>query len=223
MIFTLQDVLTETQLAAIEQDLAGAEFKDGKLTAGWHAQSVKHNLQISSQDQVLGRWQGSIAEALSQHRLFQAIARPKLVRPVLINRYDAGMSYGYHTDNALMPHPQGTLRSDISITIFLNSPQAYDGGELVVETSLGEQGFKLAAGSALVYPSSTLHCVTEVTRGTRLAAVTWVQSWVRDPAQREILFDLDTARQVMFEQQGKTPQFDLISKSLSNLLRAWAD
>lgn len=109
------------------------------------------------------------------------------------------------------------------MTLFLNHPDTYDGGELVIETSLGEQGFKLSAGSAIVYPSTMLHEVRPVTRGRRLAAVMWIQSLVRNPAHREILFDLDTARQVMFERQGKSPEFDLIGKSLSNLLPEWAE
>jgi PKHD-type hydroxylase len=223
MILTIEQVLTPAELAAITADLAAAEFVDGKLTAGWHAQSVKQNQQLAAGNPVAHRAQTTIAAALERHPLFQAAVRPKQIRPVLINRYDVGMAYGYHTDNALMNAPQGTLRSDVSMTLFLNSPIDYDGGELVIETSLGEQAFKLTAGDAIVYPSSTLHQVTAVTRGTRFAAVTWIQSWVRHPSRREILFDLDTARQVMFAQQGKTPQFDLVSKSLSNLLREWAE
>jgi PKHD-type hydroxylase len=133
------------------------------------------------------------------------------------------MSYGRHTDNALMPSSHGLMRSDVLMTLFLNHPDTYDGGELVIETSLGEQGFKLSAGSAIVYPSTMLHEVRPVTRGRRLAAVMWIQSLVRNPAHREILFDLDTARQVMFERQGKSPEFDLIGKSLSNLLPEWAE
>jgi PKHD-type hydroxylase len=223
MILTLDQVLTPAELAVLQGDLAGAEFVDGKLTAGWHAQMVKQNQQVAAGDPLAQRCQITIAAALERHRLFQAAVRPKQVRPALINRYDVGMAYGYHTDNALMNAPEGMLRSDMSMTVFLTAPEDYDGGELVIETGLGEQAFKLAAGDAIVYPSSTLHQVTAVTRGTRLAAVTWIQSWVRSPAHREILFDLDTARQVMFAQQGKTPQFDLISKSLSNLLREWVE
>jgi PKHD-type hydroxylase len=222
MILVLPDVLTADELAMIGADLALAAFVDGKLTAGWHAQSVKQNLQLTATNPIGSALQVTIDAALQQHRLFQSAVRPRVVRPALFNRYDAGMFYGYHTDNALMPHGSDWLRSDVSMTLFLNSPEAYVGGELIIETSLGEEGFKLAAGSAIVYPSGTLHRVSEVTQGVRLAAVTWIQSWVRDPAQREILFDLDTARQVLFAQSGKTAEFDLISKSLSNLLRQWA-
>ncbi len=223
MMLVLPDVLTADELATIAAALATASFVDGKLTAGWHAQSVKQNLQLAATDPIAIDLQVTIGAALARHRLLQAAVRPKHLRPALINRYDVGMAYGDHTDNALMRHDGDWLRSDVSMTLFLNSPADYDGGELVIETSLGEERFKLAAGSAIVYPSGALHRVGEVTRGVRLAAVTWIQSWVRDPARREILFDLDTARQVMFAQAGKTAEFDLVSKSLTNLLRQWAE
>ncbi len=223
MIFPIQDVLTSAELTEIITSLATAEFVDGKLTAGWHAKLVKQNMQLAPQQPIAERLQVIVAPALQRNRLFQAAIRPKVVRPVLVNCYDVGMSYGCHTDNALMQSAAGLIRSDVSMTIFLSDPTEYDGGELAIETSLGEQRFKLPAGSAIVYPSTMLHEVRQVTRGRRLAAVTWIQSLVRDPAHREILFDLDTARQVMFERQGKTPEFDLISKSLSNLLRQWSE
>ena len=219
----LPEVLTETERTTIAAALAAANFGDGKRTAGWHAQSVKQNLQLATTDPIGDQVQAIIAAALQRHRLFQSVVRPRRVRPMLLNRYDVGMAYGDHTDNALMPDGGDWLRSDVSMTLFLNSPEDYAGGELVIETSLGAECFKLAAGSAIVYPSGTLHQVRAVTQGVRLAAVTWIQSWVRDPAQREILFDLDTARQVMFAQGGKSAEFDLVSKSLSNLLRQWAE
>jgi PKHD-type hydroxylase len=223
MMLVLPDVLTAEELATIAAALATASFVDGKLTAGWHAQSVKQNLQLAQADPIARDLQRMIAIALDRHRLFQAAVRPRQVRPALLNRYAVGMAYGDHTDNALMLDAGQWLRSDVSMTLFLNSPTDYDGGELVIDTSLGEERFKLAAGSAIVYPSGALHRVSTVTRGVRLAAVTWVQSWVRDPARREILFDLETARQVMFAQGGKTAEFDLVSKSLTNLLRQWAE
>ncbi|MBE9030338.1 Fe2+-dependent dioxygenase [filamentous cyanobacterium LEGE 11480] len=223
MIFVIHDLLSPEVLATINQDLAAAEFVDGQLTAGWHAKSVKQNQQLSPQAPSATGIQSTIEIALRHNRLFQTAVRPQQVRPVLINRYDAGMSYGVHTDNALMQTASGLLRSDVSMTLFLSPPETYVGGELAIETSSGETCFKLAAGSAIVYPSSTLHAVRKVTEGVRLAAVTWIQSLVRDPAHREILFELDTVRQSIFERQGKTTEFDLISKSLSNLLREWVE
>jgi PKHD-type hydroxylase len=132
------------------------------------------------------------------------------------------MSYGSHVDNAFM----GTdpkIRSDLSLTVFLRSPATYEGGELVIETTQGEEAFKLEAGAMVLYPSSTLHRVEPVTQGVRLVAVAWVQSLVKDPAERELLFDLDTARQAIFAKDGKTAEFDLISKSHANLLRKWGE
>ncbi len=114
-------------------------------------------------------------------------------------------------------------RVDVSFTLFLNSPDEYEGGELVMEGAQDEQDYCLEAGSAIVYPSTTLHRVEPVTKGVRLAAVGWVQSFIREAGDREILFDLDTARRVMFAQQGKSAEFDLISKSIANLIRKWAD
>jgi PKHD-type hydroxylase len=141
---------------------------------------------------------------------------------MLFSRYEAGMSYGRHIDNALMGN-QDFLRSDISLTLFLSPPSTYEGGELVIESTDAEQAYKLEAGSVIVYPSSTLHRVEPVTEGVRLVAVAWVQSLVREPSEREILFDLDTARRAIFTKQGKTIEFDLISKSHANLLRKWAE
>jgi PKHD-type hydroxylase len=132
------------------------------------------------------------------------------------------MEYGCHTDNAIMgdAHP---MRSDVSLTLFLSPPDTYDGGELSIDTSLGEQTFKLAAGSMIAYPSTALHQVKTVTKGVRLAAVTWVQSFVRAASEREILFDLDTARRSIHAQYGRTVEFDLLSKTHANLLRKWVE
>jgi PKHD-type hydroxylase len=163
-----------------------------------------------------------VHQAIAQNPLFKAAVRPKTIRPILFSRYEPGMSYGWHTDNAVMGDRK-FVRSDISLTLFLSEPDNYQGGELVIDTSLGEKTFKLAAGSMIVYPSTFLHQVTEVTQGIRLAAVTWVQSLVRDVQQREILFDIDTVRRSIFEQSGKTVEFDLLCKTHSNLLRQWVD
>jgi len=141
---------------------------------------------------------------------------------MLFSRYENGMSYGRHVDNALMGN-QEFLRSDVSFTLFLSSPSTYKGGELVIESSDGDRTYKLEGGSAIIYPSSTLHQVEPVTEGVRLAAVGWIQSLVRDPNEREILFDLDTTRRSIFAKEGKTIEFDLISKSYANLLRKWAE
>lgn len=219
MILCIENILTPTELETAIAKLETAEFIDGKATAGWHARLVKHNTQLSQGSTALAVVRELINVTLQRHVLFQMAVRPHIIRPITISRYDIGMTYGTHIDNALMHDP--LMRSDVSMTLFLSDPATYEGGELIIESTQGEAAFKLPAGAAIVYPSSTLHRVETVTQGVRLAAVTWIQSLVRDPHQREILFDLDTARQMLFEASGKTPAFDLISKSYANLLRQW--
>jgi PKHD-type hydroxylase len=222
MIFCIADVLTPEELETTLTLLQQAEFIDGKTTAGRYVKEVKNNQQIKTDTEISSNLRSIVLEALKRNELFQVAARPKIIRPIIFSRYDVGMYYGSHFDNAIMGD-ESISRTDVSLTLFLTDPDTYQGGELVIETSLGEQSFKLDAGSAIVYPSSTLHRVETVTQGTRWAAVTWIQSLVRDPSQREILFDLDTARRSIFQQYGKTIEFDLIAKSHANLLRKWAD
>ncbi|MBE7381523.1 MAG: Fe2+-dependent dioxygenase [Leptolyngbya sp. SIO1E4] len=217
MIFQMSNVLSEDELAKLQAFLATAEFIDGKLTAGWYAKQVKKNRQLQGSEAKDSRAQ--IKAALERHPLFQAAVRPKQIHSILLSRYDLGMEYGRHTDNALM----GQYRSDVSFTVFLSNPEDYDGGELIIEGADDERSYKLAAGAAIVYPSSSLHRVTPVKRGSRLAAVGWVQSWVRDAAKREVLFDLDTVRRSLYAQSGKTDEFDLLCKSLANLTRQWCE
>jgi PKHD-type hydroxylase len=221
MILCISDVLTAEELVQINQQLATAEFADGAATAGWHARLVKNNDQLPSDSPILAAVRQLISQALQRHPLLQMAVRPRLIRPVMISRYTTGMAYGTHIDNALMQNP--TLRSDVSLTLFLNDPQSYEGGELVMESTQGEQAFKLEAGSAIAYPSTALHRVETVTQGTRLAAVTWIQSFIRDAEQRELLFDLQTAYQNIFQKYGKTAEFDLLTKTHTNLLRKWLE
>ncbi len=222
MILVIENVLTAEELDAITSKLKDAEFVDGKLTAGWFAKTVKNNTQLSGNAESGQQLRTIATKALKRNRLFQAAVKPKVIRPMIFSCYEPGMYYGSHTDNAIMGDEK-PIRSDVSFTLFLNSPSSYKGGELVIDTSLGEQAFKLEAGSMIVYPSTTLHRVETVVEGKRLAAVSWVQSFVRESSEREILFDLDTAKQIMFQKHGKTPEFDLISKSHANLLRKWAE
>jgi PKHD-type hydroxylase len=225
MLLCISDVLDTAELKnGVVAKLNQAKFVDGKLTAGWHARMVKHNTQLQDDGTgVVQELQQCVMAALERNALFKMAARPKAIRPLLFSRYEAGMNYDTHVDNALMGNNGGWLRSDISLTLFLSDPETYLGGELVIESSQGEQAFKLPAGAMILYPSSTLHRVEPVTKGVRLAAVTWVQSLVRDMGDREILFDLDTALQSLFNKYGKTVEFDLLSKSHTNLLRKWID
>jgi len=212
------NVLDAEQLAAVRSEIGNLTFEDGRKTAGWAARLVKNNEQAEAGEQ-LDKVRQVIAEALSRNELFELAARPKELTPIMISRYTGGEKYGTHVDDALM---RG-VRSDLSFTLFLADPDSYDGGELVIEQSAGEQSFKLDAGSMILYPTTTLHRVEPVSRGSRVVAFGWVRSFVKSAERREILFDLEVARRQLFDQQGKTPIFDLLSKSNANLLRMWAE
>ncbi len=222
MIICMANILSSEELGLIVDRLKNAEFVDGKLTAGWYAQQVKNNAQLKNDAAPTQELRNLVNQALKRNSLFQIAARPKAIRPIMFSRYQGGMYYGTHIDNAIMGDEK-LMRSDLSLTLFLSDPATYTGGELVIESTQGEQAFKLDAGSMVVYPTTTLHRVEPVTEGERLAAVTWVQSLVRDAHKREILFDLDTVRDTLFQKSGKTAEFDLLSKSIANLLRKWAD
>lgn len=219
MQLCLGNILAQDRLRAIATALNRAEFIDGKATAGWNAAGVKINQQ--AQDRALIPFAAEIEAALRAHPVFALAARPRQLHPIIFARYEPGMAYGPHVDDALMGEPP--LRTDLALTLFLSEPETYDGGELSIDHPGGEQCYKLPAGAAVLYPATSLHQVTPVTRGVRLVALTWIQSLIRDPGQREILFDLDTARRTLFARDGKSREFDLLSKSLANLLRQWAE
>lgn len=157
--------------------------------------------------------------AIAGHELIQAAARPKAIIRLLLSRYDEGMHYGNHVDDAMMDGQ----RTDLSFTVFLSDPESYDGGELVVDEPATERPFKLAAGAMLLYPSNTLHQVMPVTRGQRLVLVGWIRSLIREPAQRELLFDLERSIAQLRNAPDQTGALALLLKSRSNLLRMWAD
>jgi len=218
MVICIGEILKSADLNWINSQVEQLTFVDGRTTAGWAARLVKDNEQAEPDDRLVALRQ-RIEEHILDNELFQIAARPKALTPLLISRYGAGKQYGTHVDDALM---RG-MRTDLSFTLFLADPKSYDGGELVVESSAGEQAFKLEAGSMILYPTTTLHRVEAVTRGLRVAAFGWVRSFVRSAERREILFDLETARRDLFEREGKTQAFDLLSKCNANLLRMWAD
>ena len=180
---------------------------------------MKNNRQAEGSDRSIETIRKLVAERILGNDVFRLAVRPKMLSPLLFSRYEKGMHYGSHVDDALM----GGMRTDVSFTLFLSDPESYEGGELVIESASGEDAVKLAPGSLLAYPSTTLHHVSPVMRGERLAAVGWARSFVRDGAHREMLFDLDTARRQMFAKDGKTAEYDLVSKSLANLLRMWVE
>jgi PKHD-type hydroxylase len=219
MILVIQNVLTPDNVTQIRAKLDTMKFVDGTATAGWHAKLVKKNLQADRLQPDYMPLNKAVTEALMRQPTFRMAARPRQITPLLFSRYRDEMEYGTHVDDPVMYN----LRSDVSFTLFLTEPHEYDGGELVMETTAGEQAFKPASGQMIIYPSTTLHHVNAVTRGERVAAVGWCQSQVRDAAQREILYELDTARRAIFDKDGKTREFDVISKAHANLMRMWAD
>lgn len=222
MLICIPDVLDYTEIKKIRAAAEQAEFKDGKLTAGYRAKRVKHNLQMDKTAQEAKEAKALVLAGLRRNPVFQRATLPKAIRPPLISRYETGMSYGAHVDDAMMGSGTRT-RSDLSITVFLSDPGDYDGGELVMESPFGEQEIKLPAGAAVVYPSSTLHRVTPVTSGTRLAAVTWAQSYVRDPAKRELLYDVYQIREKLAKSDPDGAEADIAFKTYSNLLRMWTE
>lgn len=226
MILCIADMLPDDLLEESRKIFDTNEFENGGATAGWHAKLVKRNLQLSAGQPEVQALQEKLLSHFARHRVINMAALPKHFRPLLFNRYETGMSYGSHVDDAIMGlTPQGgeAGRADISFTVFLSDPESYDGGELVIESSAGEQAYKLQAGQGVLYPSTSLHRVAEVTRGVRLAAVGWVQSFVRDAGQRELLFELDNVRRAIFRRDGKSPEFDGLSHVYSNLLRRWSE
>lgn len=221
-MFCIADVLTAAQLQEVRTLLAEQPFQSGSKTAGWAAALVKNNEQLAPNAKHHDKLQQLIIGALAANEVFALAAMPKALRPILFSRYTSGMGYGDHIDDALMG-TEPRMRSDLSFTLFLSPPEDYEGGELIIEDTQGTNAHKLDAGALVLYPSDTLHRVATVTSGVRQVAVGWVQSLIRDPRQRQILFDLEVVRRQLFQQQGKTAQFDAISKSCSNLWRLWAE
>lgn len=218
MQIVIGNVLSAEEVATVRAALARATFIDGRETAGFAARLVKNNRQAASSRKLDGI-RKLVADRIIGNEVFRLAVRPKALTPIMFAHYEKGMNYGSHVDDALM----NGMRTDVSFTLFLAEPDSYDGGELVIESASGEETAKLAAGSLVAYPSTAQHHVAEVTRGQRLAAVGWARSFVRDAARRELLFDLETARRSLFARQGKSVEFDLVSKSVANLLRMWAE
>lgn len=205
-------------LAALQEAVAALPFEDGKRSAGALARAVKDNAQAAdspARKAVLAK----VEAALAASAAFQSLARPKAYAGLRVSRYLGGQAYGSHVDDALM----GGGRADLSFTLFLSDPGTYDGGELVVEDAIEDRAVKLSAGELVLYPSDTLHRVGPVTRGTRLAVVGWVQSWLSDPRQRAICADLDAAvAEALVEGGPQTPKVLRLARVRSNLLRIWA-
>jgi len=217
MILHLSQCLSAIDLDAIRASIKDVPFHDGQSTAGRAAIQVKHNQQADMVE--VGGVLKLVEQRLLANDLFLQAAHPKQFVRLLLSRYQSGMRYGTHVDEALI----NNQRTDISFTLFLSDKTDYQGGELVLEDSSGERSWKLDAGDLLLYPSTYLHRVNEVTEGERLVIVGWVTSRVRDPNQREILFDMEQSLREEFNQNGKTAQYDRLSRVRNNLLRQWLD
>lgn len=219
MQFRIEPLLTAEQTAACVQQLRSHpnHWRAGAETAGWHSRAVKHNHQLDRSSALHQQLATMVQEQLQAHPLVQAAALPRRIHGILISRSGVGEGYGRHVDNAWMAGG----RSDLSFTLWLSEPDTYQGGALVLESPSGEEAFRLAAGHALVYPSTLLHRVEPVSQGERLVAVGWIESRIRRADQRELLFELDTARRGLFARSGQDEWFDLVSRSYSNLLRLW--
>ena len=223
MLITIPNLLDKQRLDFINQTLSKSTFVDGTLSAGMAAKRVKNNEELEANDSQMQQLNNIVMGSLVQHNEFKAAAIPLRVAAPYYARYSKGMTYGDHVDDPIMGNSGQQYRSDVSTTVFLNEPSEYEGGELVITTSFGEQKIKLAAGSAVVYPSSSLHHVAEVTKGTRLVAVTWTQSMVRDPAKRELLYTLNQARESLLKQRPDDAETKQIDVSYVNLFRMWSE
>ena len=223
MLLRLEGVLTPDQLRGARELLARVKFVDGKASAGMAAVRVKNNLEADRQATEIHTLDNLVMGSLVQHPVYRAGALALKVATPFYARYTPGMRYGDHVDDPIMGTGEGLYRTDIAITIFLNDPANYDGGELVVNTAFGEQKVKLPAGDAVMYPASSLHCVAEVTRGERLVAVTWVQSLVRDPAKRELLYELNQVRERLLNEMPDHPDTVRINTVYVNLFRMWGE
>jgi PKHD-type hydroxylase len=221
MSIVLQAVLAPEDVARVRRDLDAVAWVTGKRTAGAAASGVKDNLQAPVDDPRVQALERFVADALSRHPSFAIAARPARLSRVMFSRYEPGMTYGAHTDDAMMGADDARLRTDLAFTLFLSDRDTYEGGALVVESALGEQEIALNAGDAILYPAGSIHRVAPVTRGVRLAAVGWVQSLVQDAAQRELLFDLSTARTRLAQAGVAREDLLTLDKSVSNLLRMW--
>jgi PKHD-type hydroxylase len=229
MLITIPDVLAPAQVAQARQILDAAEWIDGKVTAGYQSSKTKDNMQLPEGSPAARELGDMILAALSKNPLFLAAALPLRIFPPLFNRYAGGQSFGTHVDNAIRQIP-GTplrIRTDLSATLFFAGPEEYDGGELCVEDTYGVKKVKLPPGHMVLYPATSLHHVTPVTRGARVCSFFWLQSMIRDDGQRSLLFDLDLAiqrigRDLAGNSVGETTSVQLTGV-YHNLLRQWAE
>ena len=223
MLTQISQLLNQKQLEAARNIIATGQFADGSQSAGMAAMRVKHNEELALDQARLKDLNNLVMGSLVKHPTYRSAALPLKVAAPYYAHYTRGMSYGDHVDDPIMGSGNELYRSDISITVFLSSPAEYDGGELVIQTSFGEQQVKLPAGDAILYPSSSTHRVAEVTRGERLVAVSWVQSLVQQPEQRALLHDLNQARETLLREKPDAEETRQVNQSYTNLVRMWSN
>jgi PKHD-type hydroxylase len=225
MLLHIPDILTPAQILECRAALDGAPWVDGRVTAGFQSARVKHNRQLPEDHPTAKLLGDLVLTSLERTPLFISAALPLRVFPPLFNWYESGHAFGTHVDNAIRQtrHAGFRIRTDLSATLFLNAPDEYDGGELVVEDHYGAHTAKLPAGHMVLYPASSLHHVRPVTRGARIASFFWIQSMLRGDEQRTLLFDLDTALQQLSRDVPDHPAVVRLTGVYHNLLRAWAD
>ena len=221
MMIQIKSLINEAQIQKIQEILNASEFVDGKATAGKVAEKIKNNLESSlppEKQQLLNR---VLMASLGNNEQFKSFALPNRMADFIFSRYENGMTYGDHVDDPIMGG--GKFRTDVSMTVFLNNADEYEGGELTVRTPFGDQKVKLNAGDAVVYPSASVHEVAPVTSGVRQVALTWIQSFVRDAAKRELLYELDQAREILFAKDSESDESKYVDRTYANLLRMWAE
>jgi PKHD-type hydroxylase len=226
MLLQIPDVLNEEQLRFVREklDTAGDTWVDGRATAGYQGAPVKNNQQLEQFSPLARELGDVILASLERHPLFISAVLPNQMYPPLFNRYTGGMEFGNHVDGAVRLLPNGAkVRTDVSMTLFISRPDEYDGGELIIEDTFGVQQVKLPAGHMIVYPASSLHRVTPVTRGARLASFFWAQSLVRNDTQRAVLFDMDTAIQRLNSTHADETARRSLVGCYHNLLRLWSE
>ncbi len=225
MLIPIPKVLSAEQVAQCHAALAKAEWADGRNTAGYIAQRVKHNQQVPDAHPIARQLGDMILTTLEKHPVFTSAALPLKVVPPLFNRYTGNQNYGRHVDGAIRPifGTPHRVRTDLSATIFLTPPEDYDGGELVIEDTFGPRKIKLAAGDMVLYPGTSIHHVEPVTRGMRVASFFWIQSMVREDSQRTMLFELDSSIQQLGRDVPQHPALVQLAGHYHNLLRLWAD
>ena len=223
MLVDIPALLSKKKLSEIHELIAQARFVDGKLSAGKAAQRVKNNEEIAADAAQLERLNQLVMGPLVNHPIFQNAVLPHRVATPFFARYTSQQHYGEHIDDPVMGPMGQRYRSDISITIFLTPPAEYQGGELRIHTQFGHHDVKLEAGDAIIYPSSSLHQVMPVASGTRLVAVTWAQSLIRDPGKRELLYELNLARQSLMAERPEAQVTKQVDHSYVNLVRMWSE